>query len=118
VRLNGDPLHRLPGNLNLSIEGVPGDALVAACPGLALSTGSACASARPEPSPVLRALGLSAERVREGFRIGLGRGNREEDVDRAAELLAQAALGLRAERSASPPPGRAASLPPSTRAGG
>jgi cysteine desulfurase len=117
VRLNGDPVHRLPGNLNLSIEGVPGDALIAACPGLALSTGSACASARPEPSPVLRALGLPAERVGEGFRIGLGRSTREDEVDRAADALAEAALRLRAERTASPPAGRAASLPPSTPAG-
>jgi cysteine desulfurase len=117
VRLNGDPRHRLAGNLNLSIEGVPGDALVAGCPGLALSTGSACASARPEPSPVLRALGLPAERVREGFRIGLGRGTSEAEVERAAEQIASTAERLRAERLASPPPGRAASLPASHRAG-
>jgi cysteine desulfurase len=117
VLLNGDSRHRLAGNLNLSIEGVPGDALVAGCPGLALSTGSACASARPEPSPVLRALGLPAERVREGFRIGLGRGTSEADVERAAEQIASAAERLRAERVASPPPGRAASLPASHRAG-
>jgi cysteine desulfurase len=117
VVLNGDPLRRLPGNLNLSIEGVPGDALVAGCPGLALSTGSACASARPEPSPVLRALGLPAERVREGFRIGLGRGTREAEVLLAAEQIAAAAERLRAERVVSPPPGRAASLPVSNPAG-
>ena len=117
VLVNGDPVRRLPGNLNLSIEGVPGDALVAGCPGLALSTGSACASARPEPSPVLRALGLPAERVREGFRIGLGRGTSEPDVLRAAEQIAAAAERLRGERIASPPPGRTASLPASNRAG-
>jgi cysteine desulfurase len=117
VRLNGDPLRRLPGNLNLSIEGVPGDALVARCTDLALSTGSACASARPEPSPVLRALGLPPERVREGFRIGLGRGNTEADVDRAAEAIAAAATAIRAERAASPPSGQAASLLPSDRVG-
>jgi len=117
VALNGDPLRRLPGNLNLSIEGVPGDALVAGCPGLALSTGSACASARPEPSPVLRALGLPAERVREGFRIGLGRGTGEAEVLRAAEQIAAAAERLGAERVVSPPPGRAASLPVSNPAG-
>jgi cysteine desulfurase len=113
VRVNGDPERRLPGNLNLSIEGVQGDAIVAGCAGLALSTGSACASARPEPSPVLRALGLPAERVREAFRIGLGRGTREADVDVAAELLAATAERLRAERAASPPAGPPASLPAS-----
>jgi len=113
VRVNGDLERRLPGNLNLSIEGVHGDALVAGCAGLALSTGSACASARPEPSPVLRALGLPVERVREAFRIGLGRGTREADVDVAAELLAATAERLRAERAASPPAGPPASLPAS-----
>ncbi len=117
VRQNGDPVRRLPGNLNLSIEGVPGDALVARCVELALSTGSACASARPEPSPVLRALGLPAERVREGFRVGLGRGNTEAEVDLAADAIAAAAEALRAERAVSPHPGRAASLLPSGRFG-
>jgi cysteine desulfurase len=110
VRLNGPRDARLPGNLNLSLEGVPGDALVASCPELALSTGSACASARPEPSPVLQALGLPAERVREGFRIGLGRFTSEAEVDRSADVIAERAARLRAERGASPRPGRAASL--------
>ncbi|HEX2484851.1 MAG TPA: cysteine desulfurase family protein [Myxococcota bacterium] len=110
VRLNGPARARLAGNLNLSLAGVPGDALVASCPELALSTGSACASARPEPSPVLVALGLDPERVREGFRIGLGRGTSEADVDRAADVIAERAAKLRAERTASPRPGRAASL--------
>jgi cysteine desulfurase len=113
VHRNGSIAHRLPGNLNISIEGVPGDALIAACPGVAFSTGSACASARPEPSPVLRALGLPADRVDEAFRLGLGRGNAEADIDRAADLLADAAERVRTERRASPPPGRTASLPPS-----
>jgi cysteine desulfurase len=113
VHLNGALAHRLPGNLNVSIAGVPGDALIAACPGVAFSTGSACASARPEPSPVLLALGLPSDRVAEAFRLGLGRGNDEAEIDRAGELLVDAALRVRAEHLASPPPGRAASLPPS-----
>lgn len=110
VRVNGPARDRLPGNLHLSIAGVAADALVAGCPELALSTGSACASARPEPSPVLLALGLDAERVREGFRIGLGRGTSEADVDRAADVIAERAARLRRERDASPRPGQVASL--------
>ena len=55
--LNGDAERRLPGNLNLSFPGVPAPELMAACPGLALSTGSACTAAEIEPSYVLRALG-------------------------------------------------------------
>lgn len=113
VRVNGPKDRRLPGNLHLSIEGVPADALLASCPELAFSTGSACASARPEPSPVLVALGLSPDRVREGFRIGLGRETREADVDRAADVIAERAARLRAERVASLRPAGAATLPAS-----
>ncbi|MGI9431775.1 MAG: IscS subfamily cysteine desulfurase, partial [Myxococcota bacterium] len=95
VHLNGAAEARLPGNLHVSIEGVPADALVAAVPSVALSTGSACSSASPEPSPVLRALGLSEARVREGLRIGFGRFNTEIEIDRAAEAVAEAALQIR-----------------------
>jgi cysteine sulfinate desulfinase/cysteine desulfurase-like protein len=66
---------------------------------------------------VLRALGLPPERVREGFRIGLGRGTSEADVDRAADVIADAVQALRAERAASPRPARAASLTASERSG-
>ena len=58
LRLNGDTEHRLPGNLNLSFPGLTAPELIAACPTVAMSTGSACTSASVEPSYVLRALGL------------------------------------------------------------
>ena len=70
--LNGDPERRLPGNLNLSFPGVPAPDLMAACPGLALSTGSACTAAEIEPSYVLRALGLPDDLAAASIRIGLG----------------------------------------------
>ncbi|MDX1650289.1 MAG: cysteine desulfurase family protein, partial [Myxococcota bacterium] len=95
VALNGHATRRLPANLNLSFEGVPADALLPEVPELALSTGSACSSARPEPSHVLRALGLPPERVQGALRIGLGRGTTREDVDFAAERLAAAVRRLR-----------------------
>jgi cysteine desulfurase len=57
--LNGDPEQRLPGNLNLSFPGTEAPSLIEACPSIAISTGSACTSAKVEPSYVLRALGLS-----------------------------------------------------------
>ncbi len=94
TRLNGDTECRLPGNLNLSFPGVPAPALMAACPDLALSTGSACTAAEIEPSFVLRALGLSDDLAAASLRIGLGRFTTEDEVDFAAETLAAAVKRL------------------------
>jgi cysteine desulfurase len=101
VARNGDPERRLPGNLNVSFEGVRADALLPALPDLALSTGSACASAGGEPSHVLRALGLSPERVRGALRVGIGRGNDAGQIDLAAERIAEAVAAARSQ--AAPP---------------
>jgi cysteine desulfurase len=94
VQLNGDPAKRLPGNLNLSFPGIPAIELMAACPGLALSTGSACTAAEVEPSFVLRALGHSPEMAAASLRIGLGRFSTEAEVDYAVETLTAAVKGL------------------------
>jgi cysteine desulfurase len=90
VRLNGDPVRRLPANLNLTFPGIGALELMEACPGLALSTGSACTAAEVEPSYVLRALGISDELGRSSLRIGLGRFTSEGDVDFAVDALAAA----------------------------
>lgn len=94
LRLNGDAERRLPGNLNLSFPGIPALDLIAACPGLALSTGSACTAASVEPSFVLRALGLGDELAGSSLRIGLGRFSTMEEVDFAVDVLAAAAHQL------------------------
>ena len=96
--VNGDLERRLPGNLNVRFPGVDADALLAALPDVAISTGSACSSARPEPSPVLQALGLSEVDVRASVRIGLGRATTVEEVDVAAQRIVAAVRGLRAQR--------------------
>ncbi len=96
VFLNGDPVNRHPGNLNIGIEGIAAEALVRATPQIAISTGSACSSAAVEPSYVLRALGLDDERAGASIRIGLGRGTSEADVDLAVEALAAGVSRLRA----------------------
>ncbi|MGH6988861.1 MAG: cysteine desulfurase family protein [Stellaceae bacterium] len=93
--INGHLDRRLPGNLNLSFPGLESTDLMAACPGVAVSTGSACSSAELEPSYVLRALGLSDARAAASIRIGLGRMTTADEVDRAADLLAAAARECR-----------------------
>ncbi len=94
VRLNGDPVRRLPANLNLTFPGVGALELMEACPGLALSTGSACTAAEVEPSYVLRVLGLSDELARSSIRIGLGRFSSERDVDFAVDAITAAVRRL------------------------
>jgi len=93
--LNGNAGRRLPGNLNVSLPGLRAIDLIAACPGLALSTGSACTAAEVEPSYVLRALGLGDALAAASLRIGLGRFTTATEVDFAVDTLATAALRLR-----------------------
>jgi cysteine desulfurase len=90
VRLNGDAERRLPGNLNLSFPGAPALEVMAACPGLALSTGSACTAAAVEPSYVLRALGVSEALAGASLRIGFGRYTIDSEVDFSVDALAAA----------------------------
>jgi len=97
LRLNGDAERRLPGSLNFCFTGIPALSLIEACPGIAISTGSACTSASVEPSYVLRALGLSNEDANTGIRIGLGRFTTSEEIDFALDTLADGATRLRAE---------------------
>jgi cysteine desulfurase len=95
VTVNGSLAQRLPGNLNLSFAGVDAESLLMALPDIALSTGSACASGTPEPSHVLRALGVSDELAHSSVRIGLGRFNTEEELDHAAHRLIESVKKLR-----------------------
>ncbi|MGH6905923.1 MAG: aminotransferase class V-fold PLP-dependent enzyme, partial [Geminicoccaceae bacterium] len=95
VRLNGAAAPRLPNNLNLSLPGMDAEDLLAELPELALATGAACASATQEPSPVLRALGLSDEAIAGSIRIGLGRNTTAEQIEFALDRLIAAARRLR-----------------------
>ena len=92
ARLNGAATARLPGNLNISIPAIgDAEALLAALPDIAISTGSACTSAAVEPSYVLRALGIGEAAARTGVRIGLGRFTTRSEVDDACERIVAAA---------------------------
>lgn len=99
IILNGPSLDdsglRLANNLNVSFAGVDGEALMMSMRNLAVSSGSACTSANPEPSHVLRAMGLSDDLTRGSLRFGLGRFNTAEEVDFAVDLLAEAVDRLR-----------------------
>jgi cysteine desulfurase len=90
----GRPL-RLPGNLNLAIRNVEGSTMQMEMPRLAISSGATCASADPEPSHVLRALGLTADLARSSLRFGLGRFNTDKDISFAVDTVASAARRLR-----------------------
>jgi cysteine desulfurase len=95
IWLNGHPTRRLPGNLNLSFAGVDGEALMMALREVAVSSGAACTSANPEPSHVLRALGLDESLARASLRFGLGRFTTAEEIDFAIDAVAGAVTRLR-----------------------
>ncbi|HZS93197.1 MAG TPA: cysteine desulfurase NifS, partial [Chloroflexota bacterium] len=85
---NGDRESCLPNTLNVSFPKTSGAAVLAHTPGVAASTGAACHSAIPEPSAVLMAMGLPRERALGAARLSLGRWTTDQEVARAAELLA------------------------------
>ena len=99
MTLNGPALDaaglRLPGNLNASFACVDGEALIMNIKQLAVSSGSACTSANPEPSHVLAALGLSDDAVRSSLRFGLGRFNTAEEIEFAISVVAEVVERLR-----------------------
>ncbi|GLW11616.1 cysteine desulfurase [Microtetraspora sp. NBRC 13810] len=94
VLLNGHTGRRLPGTLNISVSGTGGSALLAATPGIAAATGSACHTGEPDPSGVLLAMGLGHERARGAVRLSLGRWTTRPEVEAVARLLAESARRL------------------------
>lgn len=93
--LNGHPERRLAGNLHVSVPGVDGEVLMHALKDIAVSSGSACTSADPEPSHVLRAMDISESLSRASVRFGLGRMTTEAEVDFAAQYFADTVARLR-----------------------
>jgi len=90
--LNGDPNDRLPGNAHFTFPGCEGDALLMLldAAGVDVSTGSACTAGIPEPSHVLMALGVPAERARGSLRFSLGHSSTITDVDALLAALPHA----------------------------
>jgi cysteine desulfurase len=98
LHVNGSMESRLAGNLNVSFEGVDGEALLLGLRGIAVSTGSACASARPEPSRILRAIGVPPKLCIATLRFGIGRFNTEAEIDAAAAEVTAHVASLREHR--------------------
>lgn len=97
VKQNGDGGNSLPGIVNLLFSGIDNSAFLYSMDlrGVALSAGSACASASVKPSHVLTAMGLTEEEARESVRFSFGKDNTEEEIVRGASLAAEIATKLR-----------------------
>jgi cysteine desulfurase len=96
IYLNGHPTQRLAGNLNISVAGVDGNALLLGLrPTVALSSGAACSSAKVEPSHVLRAIGRSKSLANAALRFGIGHNNTVVEIDRVATATIETIQSLR-----------------------
>ena len=85
--VNGDMEYRVAGNLNMSFPGAKNEAIIAAIPEIAISSGSACTTSTMEPSHVLLALGMSKNEVYSSLRFGIGRFNTEQDIQIAVKSI-------------------------------
>lgn len=96
-RLNGHPLRRLPGNVNISVEYVEGESMLLMLDreGICASTGSACTSGSLEPSHVLMAIGLRHETAHGSLRFTLGSMNTMDEVERVIETVPRVVEKLR-----------------------
>ena len=90
LALNGNAENRLPNTLNARFPRVSGEALLAATPEIAASTGSACHDGAESASAVLLAMGIPAKAALGSIRLTLGRATSESAVDRAATALTRA----------------------------
>lgn len=96
-KINGDRSKRLPGNANISFEGIKGEELLLKLDekGICASSGSACSSGNPSPSHVLLAIGLMPDLAYGSLRVTLGEENTKEDIDYLVEQLTQIIPKLR-----------------------
>ena len=87
AKINGSMEQRLQGNLNMSFPGANNEAIIAAVPEIAISSGAACTTTTMEPSHVLLALGLSKEEAYSSLRFGVGRFNTTEEIETAVNCI-------------------------------
>ena len=95
--LNGDPVHRLPGNVNFCFEGIEGESLLLLLDekGICASSGSACTSGSLDPSHVLLAIGRTHEVAHGSLRLSLSAENTDEDVNHILQEVPQVVSYLR-----------------------
>ncbi len=100
IDLNGHPTQRLPGNLNISVEGIDGAAMLLGLQSvMAVSSGSACSSATTAPSHVLTALGKPQKLAYASVRFGIGRFNTAAEIDKVAQHAIATIASLRRQAS-------------------
>ena len=95
--LNGDPVNRLPGNVNFCFEGIEGESilLLLDAKGICASSGSACTSGSLDPSHVLLAIGRPHEVAHGSLRLSLCEWNTEEEVDYMLQVIPEVVAYLR-----------------------
>ena len=95
--LNGDPVNRLPGNVNFCFEGIEGESilLLLDAKGICASSGSACTSGSLDPSHVLLAIGRPHEVAHGSLRLSLCKWNTEEEVDYMLQVIPEVVAYLR-----------------------
>ena len=97
IRINGSMKHRLPGNANISFNGIDSTALLLELDkkGICCSSGSACNSGESNPSHVLTAIGLDSETAKSALRVTFGEFNTRAEVDYLLQNLKQCVIKLR-----------------------
>jgi cysteine desulfurase NifS len=97
LKINGHPTFRLPNTLNVTLPEIRGESLVLSLDkrGVALSSGSACRSGSPEPSHVLRAIGLTEDEAHCSVRFSLGRQNNLYEISKTLEIISEIKNGMK-----------------------
>jgi len=97
VKITAESAARLPNTSSLILDGVDGEVLLMSLDllGFAVSTGAACSSGNPEPSPVLLSMGLTRVQAQNSMRVSLGRGTTKLQLDQFIEALKATVLRLR-----------------------
>jgi cysteine desulfurase len=99
--LNGHPAQRLANNANITCKFAEADKVMMAMKDVAVSSGSACSSAEPEPSHVLRAIGLSDSDAQCSMRFGVGRFTTQQEIDYAIQRVRESVESVRSKTAAS-----------------
>ncbi len=96
-RLNGNQDFSIPGTINMSFDGVEGEALLYLLDlqGICVSSGSACTAGSPDPSHVLKSIGLSNKLAHSSIRISIGEYNTMEDIDYMIKVIPEAVRKIR-----------------------